>query len=81
MIKHTLRCARPDAGQKLHHPEARDLIKWVLDKAQQCKHVFHVRRFKEFKSAKFHEWNFAAGKFDLQRTAVGRRSEQDCLPF
>jgi hypothetical protein len=34
MIEHSSRCCRSNAGDELHHAEARDAVAWVFDKPQ-----------------------------------------------
>jgi len=52
-----------------------------FDKAQQCQHVFHVRRVEKLQSAEFHERDVATRQFDLKRSAVVRCAKQDRLLF
>jgi hypothetical protein len=73
------RCA--DAGQQMHDAEACDTVARILDEAQQCQDVLHMRGVEKFQPAKLHKRNVALGELDLQRSAVRRRAEEHGLLF
>ena len=74
-----LRGRRPDAGQELQHPKARQPVAGILGEAQDGEQVLDVRGFQELQAAELHERDVAAGELDLERPAVMRGAEEHRL--